>query len=45
MSLHQIAPNFTAETSQGRIDLHEWIGDGRAVLLMGVLAGPRPRDN
>jgi alkyl hydroperoxide reductase subunit AhpC len=27
------APNFTAETTQGRIDFHEWIGDGWAVLF------------
>ena len=22
------APNFTAETTEGKIDFHEWIGDG-----------------
>ena len=27
------APNFTAETTEGRIDFHEWIGDGWAVLF------------
>ena len=27
------APNFTAETSQGPISFHEWIGDGWAVLF------------
>ncbi len=27
------APNFTAETSQGTINFHEWIGDGWAVLF------------
>src|SRR4029453_1136375 len=27
------APNFTAETTQGRIDFHEWIGGGWAVLF------------
>ena len=27
------APNFTAETSQGKINFHEWIGDGWAVLF------------
>jgi thioredoxin-dependent peroxiredoxin len=27
------APNFTAETTEGRIDFHQWIGDGYAVLF------------
>ena len=27
------APNFTAQTTQGRIDFHDWIGDGWAVLF------------
>jgi alkyl hydroperoxide reductase subunit AhpC len=27
------APNFTAETTQGAIDFHSWIGDGWAVLF------------
>ena len=27
------APNFKAETTQGTIDFHEWIGDGWAVLF------------
>ena len=27
------APNFTAKTTQGTIDFHEWIGDGWAVLF------------
>jgi alkyl hydroperoxide reductase subunit AhpC len=27
------APNFKAETTQGPIDFHEWIGDGYAVLF------------
>lgn len=26
------APNFTAETTEGTIDFHQWIGDGWAVL-------------
>ncbi|MYH13542.1 MAG: peroxiredoxin [Gammaproteobacteria bacterium] len=27
------APNFTAETTQGHIDFHDWIGNGWAVLF------------
>jgi len=27
------APNFTAETTEGRIDFHQWIGDGWAILF------------
>ena len=27
------APNFTAETTQGRIDFHQWIGNGWAILF------------
>jgi len=27
------APNFTAETTQGTINLHEWLGDGWGILF------------
>ena len=33
LRINGVAPNFTAETTQGRIDFHEWIGDGWAILF------------
>ncbi len=33
LRINDEAPNFTAETTQGTIDFHEWIGDGWAVLF------------
>lgn len=33
LSINQEAPDFTADTTEGRIDFHEWIGDGWAVLF------------
>jgi hypothetical protein len=31
--INDTAPNFTADTTQGKINFHEWIGDGWAVLF------------
>ena len=31
--INDIAPNFTAETTQGPLNFHDWIGDGWAVLF------------
>ncbi|MFQ5917206.1 MAG: redoxin domain-containing protein, partial [Candidatus Binatia bacterium] len=35
MALHigEEAPNFTAETTEGTINFHEWIGNGWATLF------------
>ena len=33
LRINDEAPNFTAETSQGTISFHEWIGDGWAILF------------
>jgi thioredoxin-dependent peroxiredoxin len=33
LRINDIAPNFTAKTTQGTIDFHQWIGDGWAVLF------------
>ncbi len=33
LRINDIAPNFTAQTSQGTINFHEWIGDGWAILF------------
>lgn len=33
LRINDEAPNFTAETTQGKIDFHEWIGDGWAILF------------
>jgi alkyl hydroperoxide reductase subunit AhpC len=33
LRINDEAPNFTAETSQGTINFHDWIGDGWAILF------------
>jgi thioredoxin-dependent peroxiredoxin len=33
LRINDLAPDFTAETTQGPIRFHEWIGDGWAVLF------------
>ena len=33
LRINDIAPNFTAETTQGTIDFHKWIGDSWAILF------------
>jgi thioredoxin-dependent peroxiredoxin len=33
LRINSVAPNFTADTTQGEIDFHRWIGDGWAILF------------
>jgi hypothetical protein len=33
LRINDEAPNFTAATTQGTINFHEWIGDGWAILF------------
>jgi len=33
LRINDVAPNFTAKTTQGTIDFHEWIGDSWAILF------------
>src|SRR4029077_4988890 len=33
LRINDTAPNFTAETTQGPIDFHEWIGNGGTILF------------
>ena len=33
LRINDTAPNFTAKTTQGTIDFHQWIGDGWAILF------------
>jgi alkyl hydroperoxide reductase subunit AhpC len=33
LRINDVVPNFTAETTEGTIDFHDWIGDGWAILF------------
>jgi alkyl hydroperoxide reductase subunit AhpC len=33
LRINELAPNFTAETSQGTINFHDWIGSGWAIIF------------
>jgi thioredoxin-dependent peroxiredoxin len=33
LRINDVAPNFTAKTTQGEIDFHQWIGDHYAILF------------
>ncbi|MYF72754.1 MAG: redoxin domain-containing protein, partial [Gemmatimonadetes bacterium] len=33
LQLGDVAPDFTAETTEGTINFHEWLGDGWGILF------------
>ena len=33
LKINSLAPDFTAETSEGKLSLHEWLGDSWGVLF------------
>jgi alkyl hydroperoxide reductase subunit AhpC len=33
LRLGDVAPNFTADTTEGRIDFHQWLGNGWGILF------------
>ncbi|QED26799.1 peroxiredoxin [Microvenator marinus] len=33
LRINDIAPNFTADSTSGKLDFHDWIGDGYAILF------------
>ncbi|HEV2197934.1 MAG TPA: hypothetical protein VGR55_20285 [Candidatus Acidoferrum sp.] len=45
LRINDEAPNFAAETSQGTINFHEWLGNGCSAARVGALrAGMVQRD-
>jgi thioredoxin-dependent peroxiredoxin len=41
LQIGDTAPNFEAETTEGPVRFHEWIGDSWAVLCIRIVPQPR----
>ncbi len=41
LRINSEAPNFTADTTQGKITFHEWISTGWAILFSPPRTSPR----
>ena len=39
LRINDVAPDFTAETTQGEISFHEWLGDSWGILIYRLWRG------
>ena len=33
LRINDVAPNFTADSTEGKLDFHDWIGNGYAIIF------------